>query len=198
MLRYAQLFSTALFVLAGFSPVVSAAVLTGPITNPANGHQYYLLEQDTWTNSEAEAVTLGGHLATINDAAENQWVYDTFANFGSTDRNLWIGFDDVASEGSFVWSSGEPVTFTKWAPGQPNNTGGNEDYAHFWAPSVVAVLGIDEGSWNDNDNLADTTGGRPFGVVEVIPEPASAVLVVCGIVALCSRRDRPGLTTGCS
>ncbi len=59
-----------------------AGILSGPVLNPANGHIYYLLSQNTWSNAEAEAVSLGGHLATIRNAAENQWVYSTFADFG--------------------------------------------------------------------------------------------------------------------
>src|SRR4051812_48449020 len=45
-----------------------AAILTGPITNPANGHDYYLLSAGIWTASEAEAEDLGGTLATIRNA----------------------------------------------------------------------------------------------------------------------------------
>src|SRR5207247_1256049 len=55
-------------------PGAQAAVLAGPITNAANGHVYYLLNANTWTASEAEAQGLGGHLVTIGDADENQWV----------------------------------------------------------------------------------------------------------------------------
>ena len=49
------------------SPYGPQSVLSSPIVNPANGHIYYLLSQDDWTNSEAFSQTLGGHLATIND-----------------------------------------------------------------------------------------------------------------------------------
>ena len=52
-------------------PVARAAVLAGPLTNAANGHAYYLLSANSWTTSEAETRGLGGHLVTINDAAEN-------------------------------------------------------------------------------------------------------------------------------
>jgi len=148
-------------------PGARAAVLAGPITNAANGHAYYLLSNTTWTASEAEAVGLGGHLVTINDAAENQWVLNTFFPLtGVPYASLWIGLNDAANEGQFVWASGEPVTFTYWYPGEPNNLGG-EDYATIRHPSESAPTG----SWND---LSDTSGlenptAPTFGVVELSP-----------------------------
>ena len=36
---------------------------------------------------------LGGHLTTINDAAENEWVLETFGPL--TTSGLFIGFNDV-------------------------------------------------------------------------------------------------------
>jgi len=48
---------------------------------PENGHTYHLLELATWSDSEAEAVALGGHLATINDQAEQDWIWNTFGNY---------------------------------------------------------------------------------------------------------------------
>src|SRR6266853_2638017 len=57
-------------------------VLAGPILNPVNGHSYYLLPKSTWSNAEAQAVRLGGHLATIRNAAEDHWVYSTFGSYG--------------------------------------------------------------------------------------------------------------------
>jgi len=39
-----------------------------------NGHQYAItLGVSNWTQSEAWAIEVGGHLATINDLAENTW-----------------------------------------------------------------------------------------------------------------------------
>ncbi len=104
--------SAPLFI--AISSNANASIITGPIVNPANGHSYFLLNENNWTNSEAEALTLGGHMATINDAAENDWVFDTFSFFGDIDRDLWIGFSDAITEGVFLWSSGEPVTYTNW------------------------------------------------------------------------------------
>jgi Na+(H+)/acetate symporter ActP len=68
-----------------------AAVLAGLITNTSTSHVYYLLSQNTWTASEAEAIRLGGHLATIDDTVENHWIYTNFSNFGGQPPALWIG-----------------------------------------------------------------------------------------------------------
>ncbi len=118
-----------------FAGQASAAVVMGPITNPANGHDYYLLSQGCWTAAEAEAITLGGHLVTINDQAENDFVFNTFAHLHPND-DLWIGFSDAAVEGVFEWVSGEPITFTNWAccigcGPEPNNCFG-DDYGVIW------------------------------------------------------------------
>ena len=89
-------------------------MLQGPVINPDTGHSYYLLTQNNWTGSEAEALTLSGHLVTINDAAENSWI---FSNFSQPGRVLWLGLNDAATAGKFVWTSGQAVTYTNWARG---------------------------------------------------------------------------------
>ena len=40
----------------------------------------------------------------------------------------WIGCNDIAHEGRFVWShNNQVVTYFKWYSGQPDNYGKNED-----------------------------------------------------------------------
>jgi len=153
-------------------PGARAAVLAGPITNAANGHLYYLLSRNTWTASEAEARGLGGHLVTINDAAENQWVLDTFLPLmtGVSDARLWIGLNDAANEGQFVWASGEPVTFTNWYPGEPNNLVGVEHYAAI----IHLIFAPPDGRWNDISDLVVNPHILTLGIVEVSLSPVAA------------------------
>jgi len=165
----AAVIALAFTILTGLmAPALAApaAVISGPILNPANGHQYFLLSVSSRTAAEAAAITLGGHLVTINDAAENTWVATTFAPL-ALQGALWIGFTDAAVEGSFVWSSGELVTYTNWASGEPNNCCGGypeptgEDYA--WLHS--------SGVWVDAVDFDSTGyfgGLRVNGVVEVV------------------------------
>jgi hypothetical protein len=178
-----------LLTMAGLGSICFASqaiTILGINQNPANGHTYALLSSATWTDSETYAQSLGGHLVTINDAAENAWVYNTFISLtrGATQPGLWIGLNDAAVEGSMRWASGEPVTYTHWYPGEPNNSAGGgpggEDYVAMQGP-------IDPlpGTWNDLNNTAGNgvAQGNFFGVVEIVPE-VSSTFALAGLAAL--------------
>jgi hypothetical protein len=171
--------NTALFglgLLAIRTAVASPDIIAGPIANPVNRHDYYLLSPATWTESEVKAIELGGHLVTINDDAEQAWVYDTFSGYGGVDRALWIGFSDAKVEGQFRWSSGESVLYSNWAPNEPNNSA-NQDYAHIYPPNAPNALG---GLWNDIPNISSAVvQGVLFqyhGVVEVTKAVETALV----------------------
>ncbi|MBW4464061.1 MAG: DUF4347 domain-containing protein [Pegethrix bostrychoides GSE-TBD4-15B] len=89
-----------------------------------NGNQYRLTDSLTWEQAQAEAQRQGGHLVTLNSAAEETWLKQTF----SGTEGLWIGINDRRIEGQFEWGSGEAVTYSNWAAGEPNNYKGNEDF----------------------------------------------------------------------
>jgi hypothetical protein len=156
--------TTLALLIIGLGLSAQAAVIAGPVTNPANGHTYYLLSPGTWTKAETEAIKLGGHLATIRNAAEDRWVS---ATFGSFSRALWIGLNDRNKIRQYAWSSGEPVTYVNWSGGQPDNRpedGGTEFYVHIWPRAHECP-----GQWNDYSD-GDTVLGFPLsGVVEIAP-----------------------------
>ena len=177
-----------------------AAVIGGPIVNPANGHTYFLLDKKSWTASEAEAVTLGGHLVAVNNGDENQFLVDNFTSGVNEKRVLWIGLTDQGSEGQFKWTTGEPLAYTNWFAGEPNNNdgrGGPENYVQFnWHMSFPDALpNTPRGKWVD-----DVDGGNvpitrhppppgPFnGVAEIVPEPGAAVMMSLAAFALFARR----------
>jgi hypothetical protein len=148
--------------------------------NPANGRTYHLLEPADWTVSEAAAVALGGHLATVDDQAENDWLVATFKNQGGTDIDLWIGFNDMQVEGQFVWSSGAPITYTNWDIGEPSNAGGNEDFATIRKNNPL-------GMWNDLPDHPVGFHADSQGVVEIgsgVIFCTAKTALVCGAPAI--------------
>ncbi|OGK80658.1 MAG: hypothetical protein A2X52_05425 [Candidatus Rokubacteria bacterium GWC2_70_16] len=148
-----------------------------PAFNPATGNWYDVVGPAPWADAEAAAVALGGHLVTINDAAEQAWLVATFG--GSPD--LWIGFNDIASEGSWVWVSGEPSAYTNWAVGEPNNAEGVEDAA-------LMNWGI-PGLWNDYGNSAPRLAIAEWAPATAgVPGPASLLLLGMGLAGLVGLR----------
>jgi len=139
-----------------------AEIIAGPITNPANGHDYYLLSPNSWTASEAEAENLGGTLVVINNAAEENWVFSTFGAYGDTNRNLWIGLRRQWPGGPFAWVTDEKTGYVNWHSGQPDNGGGVENCVHIWTRNPDHP-----NSWNDLADNYSSGDDTPCGVVEV-------------------------------
>ena len=158
-----------LFSLGNSGGVTNAPVVAGPLTNLANGHTYYLLAEDTWQNSEARAQVLGGHLVTINDAAEQNWVFSTFGSYGGVNRSLWLGYRRTDPSGPFSWVSGETPGYTNWAVAEPDNVGKTEGYAHMIRTGNA--FNQVPGTWNDlsSPNSGFSTYNPLHGVVEVQP-----------------------------
>ena len=158
----------------------SSIIIAGPITNAANGHAYYLLSQTNWPGAEQIALSLGGHLVTINDAAENQWVFDTFGNFGGENHDLWIGGTDQENEGIWRWISGSPRTYSNWNEGEPNNGGEggpDEDYAWIWSPASNP-----SGTWNDAPGYLSRCAVVEVGI-DSLPPGTACVTPATGLVA---------------
>lgn len=142
-----------LLVATGF-----ATILEGP--GFFGRSEYYLLETSTWEEAEAEAHAMGCHLVTINTAAENTWVINTFSPDNS--RNLWIGFTDKRVEGEFEWVSWQKITFTNW--GSNSEDWNNEqDYTYIVGGTNSPVH---RGEWTVGINEGIATSPC-YGVVEI-------------------------------
>ena len=156
-----------------------------------NDHFYGLTQGATdWNQAEVDAQNHGTHLASINDAAEQAFLSRTYLRGLNAIRPFWIGLNDEAAEGSMVWSGGDPLGYTAWDVGEPNNNN-NEDYVALnWGYAYQSGTGAsDYGLWNDvprlGSHLNNQGDGPYFGIIElsalsgaptVLIEPQDATL----------------------
>ena len=108
----------------------------------------FFIEDVSWDTAEAKCREMGGHLVTIKDEADYQYVCNMLSNTSA--KYVWIGCYRN-SEGELTWTSGETVDYYNWAGGEPSKydayDGAHEDY-------VMLVRQYD-GTWKYNDSRMD-------------------------------------------
>ena len=107
------------------------------VVNPANRHAYKSIRCESWNDANSQATAEDAHLVTINDEAEQKWLSEIFGS-----RPYWIGLTDLDKEGEWRWTSGEPVTYTNWAPYEPMDANRGEEDHVFMGHSPT-------GEWSD-------------------------------------------------
>ena len=112
-----------------------------------NFYEYVRAGGLSWSAARAAAEArvfqgIAGRLVTIGSAAENAFV----AGLGNgAELRAWIGMldpdgsDDIST---FSWITGEPVGYTNWDAGEPNNF-----QTEFWVEMFT------DGTWNNNTQL---------------------------------------------
>lgn len=100
--------------------IESCDMLEGSVSNEQNHHCYRLEADELPFAAARDACTArGGHLVTIADAAENDFVLQVHGD------DHWLGANDgrddrTAGVGDYAWVSGEPWSYEHWEGGQPN------------------------------------------------------------------------------
>jgi len=161
-------------------------------------HEYLLYEfvagstmDKEWLDTKdwvASTLSSEYHLATVTSGEENNSINDSFFATTSSVKfsgEVWLGgYQDSAGTepaGGWAWVTGEAWSYTDWGTGEPNNSGGFEEY-----------LGTNwKSHWNDEGNLGNIAG---FLVEKTspVPEPATMLLFGTGIASLATviRRRR--------
>ena len=124
------------------------------------GSDYYVSNDvsDVWLARE-HAASIGGHLVTYSDPDEQ----DAVSSMIGQDIEYYIGLSDEVNEGEFEWDTREPLMYTNWGDGEPNNSGNDEDYVVVWptgfwndAPGewdMLYVIEVDGLNPPDNENM---------------------------------------------
>ncbi|HLO42578.1 MAG TPA: lectin-like protein [Phycisphaerales bacterium] len=107
-----------------YGDALGQTVVRGPVQRGES--RYYLIEAANWSAARGKALAMGGELAKIDDAAENEWIR---TNLFTTGTKAFIGLNDAAQEGVFAWSGGGESSYRNWNGGSSGNSG-SSDYAY--------------------------------------------------------------------
>ena len=157
----------------------------------ANQHGYEVVPGfSTWSDAQAAASKAGGYLAVINAVQEDQFVDQLLTSSGATTGSYWIGLTrGASSSGNLNWVTNEPLTYTNWAPGQPDNTNGNENAGAILWDTAQGTDGFpDSGKWDDLPGL-----GVPSSEA---PNPGAQYLKTAGYVVEFNNPQTSGSGTG--
>ena len=96
------------------------------IKNDANGHFYQKFTQKkSWTDARSSCEKMGGYLVTVTSEEERLFLMNNI--FQDSRQSFWAGATDFETEGQWKWITGEPLNYTDWARGEPNDEK-EEDY----------------------------------------------------------------------
>ena len=120
------------------SPTTTADTVRIPADAQAfGGHRYAKTKNIlSYDDAREKARSMGGDLASITTAEEQNWVIKTFMGGGT--YAVWIGgYRDQA--GAWKWVSGEPWSFTAWAthPDGKREALRKENYLMLWSQSKL-------------------------------------------------------------
>jgi len=179
--------------------ISEATPVEWPISSGGNGYYYEAVlvpETINWESAKTAAETAGGYLATLTSAEENIFVFNLIkdntdfwqANPHSSNPDFiywegpWLGgFQPDGSpepDGNWQWVTGEPFSYTNWAPGEPSPSHPDSDRLQFFGYGSIT-----NPEWNDINHVEVVNGY----IVEYVPEPATLLLFTIGS-ALIRRR----------
>ena len=94
-----------------------------------NGHYYLVVDEPmSWTDAREACEEKNGHLATITDQGEQDFIVSLIEKNGEK-KNYWLGATDYSNEGDWQWITGEAWGYANWKGNQPDNRD-NEDVDH--------------------------------------------------------------------
>lgn len=133
------------------------------LVNPQNGHSYLVYPDSlNWVDAKVFCQSLGGHLVTISDEQEQEFV-EQLAQTCSERTNFWLGGYYDPDTDTWKWVDGTPFTYTNWDSwdnggielSQPDNHTGNEWYIRFGKSDQNYETWVEHaGRWNDIANRA--------------------------------------------
>ena len=75
----------------------------------------------TWKDALETCLHIKRDLISISSAMEDKSVEEMMVKNGDL-KSIWIGLNDIKTEGNFEWTDGTKFNYANWDEGEPNNT----------------------------------------------------------------------------
>lgn len=162
--------SVLLLFLGSFMAIGQCANTSNIYAFNYNSKTYEVVKENkSWVDAASCAVQRGGILTEINDSAEQNTIFDELNNNANITTNntlaadggggayVWIGGNDIATEGNWVWDGNNDATSTQFWQGDETGSAVGGLYNNW--PS-----GNEPDDFNNNqDGLALSLNGWPLG-----------------------------------
>ena len=113
-----------------------------------NSNYYAVINASmSWTDAMEYCSSLGGHLVTIQDEDEQNFI-ESLIGDAPAKNTYWIGL--TGENNHYSWVTSEPLDYENWANGEPNNI--KETAVHLYAKGLSEQY---IGRWNDTYNKYD-------------------------------------------
>lgn len=160
--------SVLLLVLGSFMAIGQCANTSNIYAFNYNSKTYEVVKENkSWVDAAACAVERGGILTEINDSAEQNAIFDALDNNANITTNntlaadggggayVWIGGNDIATEGNWVWDGNNDSTGTQFWQGDKTGNAVGGLYNNW---------GDEPDDYNNNqDGLALSLTNWPYG-----------------------------------
>ncbi|XP_053309219.1 C-type mannose receptor 2 isoform X2 [Spea bombifrons] len=124
----------------GFCPVKSddceAFWDKDPLTQSC--YQFNFQSALSWSEAWTSCRQQNAHLLSITEIHEQTYINGLLTGYSST---LWIGLNDLDTNGGWQWSDGSPLKFLNWESDQPNNSEEN----------CAVIRTESSGAWQNRD-----------------------------------------------
>ncbi|XP_031620457.1 hepatic lectin-like isoform X2 [Contarinia nasturtii] len=109
---------------------------------------HFMMFKANWHKALLHCRSLGMNLVSISSKEENEQVIQKIKDEGYAGSVFWTSGTKLGDNVTWEWAgNGKRVTFTNWAPGEPNNHGDDENCIlsseSVWGPNSTQ-------KWNDD------------------------------------------------
>jgi Protein of unknown function (DUF642) len=159
------------------SAAIAQSAIEWRVADGGNGHWYAAASSPTGDAAIALAQSVGAHLATISNAAENAHVLSLYLPTGA--QWAWLGLRQLNGQSTpstgWYWITGEPYTFLNWS----DHSGAFPTGAPDDSPCALPPWGIEndqanqgvmqfDGRWDDLETGAPTCGSPQWNNTAIL------------------------------